>query len=70
MCIRDSINIVKADKDESSQEFKNALAASLRICLQDFKELKDLEMSDAVGYAAIDTLENVFKILGKNGISI
>ena len=64
------INIVKADKDESSQEFKNALAASLRICMQDFKELKELEMSDDVGYAAIDTLENVFKILGKNGISI
>lgn len=38
--------------------------------MQDFKELKELEMSDDVGYAAIDTLENVFKILGKNGISI
>ena len=64
------IDIVKADKDESSQEFKNALAASLRIYRQDFTELKELDMSNDVGFAVIDILESVFKTLGKNGIGI
>ena len=64
------ISIVKADKVESSQEFKNALAASLRMSMKDFKELKELDMNDDVGYAVIDILESVFKILDKNGISI
>lgn len=64
------IDIVKADKVESSQEFKNALAASLRTFMQDFNELKGLDMNDDVGYAVIETLENVFKTLDKNGICI
>lgn len=64
------IDIVKADKSESEQEFKNALAASLKTYLQDYKELKALDMSDDVGYAIIETLEGVFKVLDKNGIHI
>jgi len=64
------IDIVKADKTESSQEFKNALGASLKTFHTDFVELKGMEMSNDVGYAISDTLENVFKVLEKNGIVI
>ncbi len=64
------IDIVKADKTESSQEFKNALGASLKAFHTDFVELKGMEMSNDVGYAISDTLENVFKVLEKNGIVI
>lgn len=64
------INIVKADKTESAQEFKNALGASLKSFHTDFEELKAMEMSNDVGLAIVDTLENVFKVLEKNGITI
>jgi len=64
------IQIQKADKVESAQEFKNALGASLKSYMQDFGELKSMDMSDEVGYAISDTLEGVFKILSKNGINI
>ena len=64
------IDIVKADKSESEQEFKNALAASLKTYMQDYMQLKALPMSDDVGYAIIETLESVFKVLDKNGIHI
>ena len=64
------IDIVKADKNESAQEFKNALGVSLKSYMQDYEELKTMDMSDDVGYAIIDTLEGVFKTLEKNGIHI
>lgn len=64
------IDIVKADKTESAQEFKNALAAALKNSFIDFDELKAMEMSDDVGEAVVETLDNVFKILEKNGICI
>lgn len=64
------IDIVKADRTESAQEFKNALAASLKNFYVDFEELKLMDMSDDVGYAIVETLDNVFKILEKNGICI
>jgi regulator of replication initiation timing len=64
------IGIVKADKDEAAQEFKNALAASLRTFMVDYKELASMEMSADVGYALAETLEGVFKILAKNGITV
>lgn len=64
------IGIVKADKTESSQEFKNALGASLKTFHTDFVELKGMEMSNDVGFAMSETLENVFKVLEKNGITI
>lgn len=64
------IGIVKADKTESAQEFKNALAASLRSFYVDFEELKSMDMSEDVGYAIVETLDNVFKALDKNGIHI
>lgn len=64
------IDIVKADRTESAQEFKNALAASLKNVYVDFEELKSMEMSDDVGYAVVETLDSVFKILEKNGICI
>lgn len=65
----DVIGIVKADKDESAQEFKNALAASLRTFMVDYKELVSMEMSSDVGYALAETLDGVFKVLAKNGIN-
>lgn len=64
------IKIVEADKVKSFQEFKNALAAALRMFKQDFEELKELDMSNEVGDALLETLERVFKVLDKNGISI
>lgn len=64
------IDIVKADKTESAQEFKNALAAALKNSFIDFDELKAMEMSDDVGEAVVETLDNVFKTLEKNGICI
>lgn len=64
------IQIQKADKVESSQEFKNALAAALKTYMQDFAELKAMEMTDEIGYAMAETLDGVFKILSKNGINI
>lgn len=64
------IDIVKADRTESAQEFKNALAASLKNVYVDFEELKSMDMSDDVGYAVVETIDSVFKILEKNGICI
>ena len=64
------IQIQKADKVESSQEFKNALAAALKTYMQDFTELKTMDMTDEIGYAMAETLDGVFKILSKKGISI
>lgn len=64
------IDIVKADKSESSQEYKNALAAALKIFHSDFMELKTMEMTADVGAAMADTLESVFEILEKNGIAV
>ena len=64
------IDIVKADKSESSQEYKNALAASLRTYHGDYMELKKMEMSADVGEAMSVTLEGVFAMLEKNGIVI
>ena len=64
------IDIVKADKNESAQEYKNALAAALKTFYADYSELKAMEMSDEVGAAMADTLEDVFKVLEKNGITV
>lgn len=64
------INIVKADKSESAQEFKNALGAALKTYRTDFEELKGMEMSNDVGLAIIETMDGVFKVLEKNGIII
>ena len=36
----------------------------------DFEELKSMDMSDDVGYAVVETIDSVFKILEKNGICI
>ena len=64
------IDIVKADKSESAQEYKNALAASLKTYYGDYMELKKMEMSADVGEAMSVTLEGVFGLLEKNGIAI
>lgn len=64
------INTVKADKTESSQEYKNALTASLKPFYEDFNELKELEMDNDIGLAMKDTIEAVFDVLNKNGIDI
>ena len=64
------VDIVKADKNESAQEFKNALAAALRMYFVDYCDLKNEPMSEDVGLAFADTLEGIFKVLNKNGIEI
>ena len=64
------ITIVKADKDESAMEYKNALAASIKTSYTDFVELKGLGTKDDIALALIDTLENVFKTLDSNGIKM
>lgn len=65
------INIVKADKNESSQEYKNALAASLRSHYVDYKELKELVSNDdELGESLVEILNGIFGILEKNGIII
>ena len=62
------IDIVRTDKDESAQEYKNAIAAALKIYYTDFIELKEEGTTDDIGLAVIDTFENVIKVLNKNGI--
>ena len=64
------IDIVKADKSESAQEYKNALAAALKTYYTDFVELKEMGTSDDVGLAVIETFDEVIKVLEKNGIAI
>ncbi len=64
------IDIVKADKSKSEEEYKNALAAELKVFYNDYVELKDLEMSPGIGKALADTLEAVFDTLRKKGINI
>lgn len=66
----EAIDIVKADKSRSELEYKVSLGMSLKQYYKDFLELKEIEMSDDVGYAVIDTMEAVFKVLNKNGIAI
>lgn len=66
----EAIDIVKADKSRSELEYKVSLGMSLKQYYKDFLELKEIEMSDDVGYAVIDTMEAVFKVLNKNGITI
>lgn len=64
----EALEIVKADKDESAQEYKNALVASLKIFYNDFVELKEMEMSVDIGMALEDTLNDLFEALRKKGI--
>lgn len=64
------VDIIKADKSESAQEFKNALAAALRTFYVDYCELKEVSTLDEVGLAFVDTLDGIFKTLSKNGIDI
>ena len=64
------IDIVKADKSESELEFKNALAASLKSYYVDFDELRNMDMSEDVGLAIVETMDGVFKVLEKNGIKV
>lgn len=66
----EAIGIIKADKTESAQEYKNALAASLRSLYTDFTELKAMGTSDDVGLAVIEIFEGVLKVLEKNGIIV
>lgn len=62
------IDIVKADKNESALEFRNALAAKLKMYYSDFIELKEMGVSDDVCLAIIETFEGVIKVLERNGI--
>ena len=64
------IDVLKSDKIESSKEFKNALAASLKIYYEDFKELKSEKMDKEIGQAIVETFDEVIRILGKNGINM
>lgn len=64
------ITIVKADKDESAMEYKNALASSLKAFYTDYVELRELGTQDDIALALIDTFENVFRILESNGVNI
>ena len=64
------IGIIKADKSESAQEYKNSLAASLKAFYTDYVELRELGSQDDIALALSDTLENVFKTLEGRGITI
>lgn len=64
------IDIVRADRTESAQEYKNSLVAALKPCHNDYIGLKDQEMNDDVGAGMSDILEDIFKILKANGIVI
>lgn len=66
----EAIDIIKADKTESAQEYKNALSASLKPLYADFEELKEMGTSDDVGLAVIEVFEGVLKVLEKNGIAV
>ena len=62
------ISVLKADKEQSMQEYKNALSASLRMYKEDFLELSQMENSEDVQYALIDTINNIFHVLEKHGV--
>lgn len=64
----DIISILKSDKEQSMQEYKNALSASLRIYKEDFLELSQMENSEDVQIALIDTMNNIFRVLEKYGV--
>ena len=66
----EAIGIIKADKTESAQEYKNALAASLKTLYTDFVEIKEIGTSDDVGLAVIEIFDGVLKVLEKNGIIV
>ena len=64
------INIVRADRTESAQEYKNSLGAALKPFHGDYMELKALPMDADIGAAMSQTLDDVFRILNANGIVI
>ncbi|MCR5669238.1 MAG: hypothetical protein K6G05_09325 [Lachnospiraceae bacterium] len=64
------IAVLKADKVESDKEYKNALAASLKIYYQDYVELKSEKMDEEIGQAISVTFGEVIRILEKNGIHV
>lgn len=66
----EAIDIVKANKNESEVEYKNALAAELKAFYVDFTELKEMGTTDEIANALIDTFEEVIKVLRKNDINL
>ena len=62
------IGIVTADKAESEQEYKNSLAAMLKMYYIDYIELKNEKMTVEIGEAMTDTLKAVFDTLERNDI--
>ena len=64
------IDIVRADRTESAQEYKNSLGAALKTFYSDYIQLKELPMTAEIGAAMAQTLDQVFSKLNANGIVI
>lgn len=64
------INIVRADRTESAQEYKNSLGAALRSFYIDYMGMKNYPMNEDVSVGLAQTLEGVFSVLNSKGIVI
>lgn len=62
------INIVRADRTESAQEYKNSLGAALKTFHNDYMDMKDSPMNNDIGTGMSYMLGEVFRILDANGI--
>lgn len=68
---RDSmIEILKRDDSKQSDAFKNKLASSLKLDYQDFLECKDVEISDELGELFRAQIDNIFRLLKKEGVDL
>ena len=62
------INVQRADRTESAQEYKNSLVAALKPFHNDYIQMKAMPMDLNIGEGMIETLERVFETLGEKGI--
>lgn len=63
------VKVVKADAEQATIEYKNRLAANLKIYAEDFEELRTMP-TDEIGEALKDTITSMLNVLTKAGIEI
>lgn len=65
--MQDVISVIHAHAEQSAIEYKNRLAANLKIYAEDFEELRTMP-TDEVGEALKDTIASMLNALAKAGI--